>query len=135
MTTTLKRKATDPGEAPLRALRQILHDVDNWARENGLNDLSQAMREAYGLAQSGKDTGQARTAALSVPSSYTAEPLFQVSADIPAKEALDAASCYLAAAFDLACCAVDENASDGASAVPYLVRMAKSVVDSVNAGL
>jgi hypothetical protein len=58
-TTTFKRKATDPGEAPLKALRQILHDVDNRACENGLNDLSQAMREACGLAQSGKDTGQA----------------------------------------------------------------------------
>jgi hypothetical protein len=134
-TTTLKRKATDPGEAPLSALRQILRDVDNWACENGLNDLSQAMREAYSLAQSGKDTVQARTAAIPIPASYTGEPLFQVNAGIPAGEALDAASLYLAAALDLARDAVDENSSDGDNAVPYLIRMAKSVVNSVNASL
>jgi hypothetical protein len=109
--------------------------VDNWACENGLNDLSQAMREAYGLAQSGKDTGQARTVALPVPASYTGEPLFQVSAGIPAGKALDTASLYLAAALDLARDAVDENSGDGDNAVPYLIRMAKSVVDSVNTGL
>ncbi len=69
-------------------------------------------------------------------SSLTCSPkLFQVNADVPAVEALEAASLYLASALDMASDAVEEGMGDGAFAVSYLIELAKAVVDSVSASL
>jgi hypothetical protein len=148
--TTLKRKAAAPDEAPIKTLRQIIHDVDNWAcenrrdncpRENSLNDLSRAMRDAYALALTcekagliGRDVGQARTVAQPVHD-YTIKSLFQVNAGIPAGKALNTASIYLASAHVLTCDAVAEGSSNGMNAVADLIGLARAIVDSVNAGL
>jgi hypothetical protein len=78
---------------------------------------------------------QACTASLSIPATYTDKPLFQVCPGIPAEEALNAASIYLAAAYDLANSSVDLDSDDKDNAVPYLIRMAKSVIDALIAGL
>lgn len=76
-----------------------------------------------------------RTTALPFPTIACSPKLFQVNADVPAIEALEAASLYLASALDMASDAVDENMGDGAFAVSYRIELAKAVVDSVSASL
>jgi hypothetical protein len=127
MTTALKRKAIDPDEAPLKALRQIIHDTDNWARENGLDELCGAMQDAYRLARRCEGSGRACTMAMTVPVVYADEPLFQIIAGVPARNALLAASICLGVAFDLSI----DSACEGGRAIPILIQMAKAVVDSV----
>jgi len=60
--------------------------------------------------------------------------LFQVCGGIPAIEALEIASLYLASAHDLAVNGTLEECGDGANAVSYLIEFAKAIVDSVSAG-
>jgi hypothetical protein len=76
-----------------------------------------------------------RTTALPFTTIACSPKLFQVNGDVPAIEALEAASLYLASALDMASDAVDENMGDGAFAVSYLIELAKAVVDSVSASL
>jgi hypothetical protein len=59
--------------------------------------------------------------------------LLQVNAGLPAEDALNTASCYLAAAFDLAS-DINENDSDGAWATAYLIELAKALIDSIYIG-
>lgn len=61
--------------------------------------------------------------------------LFEVRAGVPALNALEVASCYMAAARDAAMSLADsgqsQEAPDGTLAIYYLVDLAKVVLDSV----
>lgn len=76
-----------------------------------------------------------RTTAYPFSSLACSPKLFQVNADVPAIEALEAASLYLASALDMSSDAVDEDMGNGAYAVSYLIELAKAVIDSVSASL
>lgn len=75
------------------------------------------------------------TVTLKFPSISCSPNLFQVNGGVPAVEALEAASLYLASALDMSSDSVQEGQGDGAYAVSYLIELAKAVVDSVSAGL
>ena len=71
------------------------------------------------------------TTSIEIPSLIHNKNLFQVVGGISAEEALGVASVYLASAIDLGVNGSLDECRDGAYSVPYLIELAKALIDSV----